>query len=451
MLYRISVLVVGMLGTISCIAGGQAMTRHSRLLDSVASVALERNLGVRRAAQREREADAGVREARGRLLPSLAIEGRYTEANGAIDFGDFVNPAYGALNQLTGSNSFPTDVSLTLPLRQESKLRTVMPLYNGALYANIAGARAIRALRGAELDAARRRLDADARIAWLDWARAARAVEIWDAAITVIAENVRVSQRCVEAGTMTPDAVLRARAALADAQQQRLEAERLRNAARGIVNLLLNQPDNTSLVLPSDDDVPGAPELALDAALLASSGREEHRMATAAASGARAQDRAAVSAFLPSVGLAIDYGVQGDAYRFDRQHDVATASIVFSWNLFNGGQDRARRQVAAAAYRGAELRADEIGQQIALDVRTAWEAVQVARSSVETANARVAAARSAFTLVDRRLTEGLASHLEWSDARSQLTSAELNQLLTRYQLASRGIDLERAAALRDLP
>jgi outer membrane protein TolC len=325
-----------------------------------------------------------------------------------------------------------------------------VPLFNGALYANVAGTRAIRDLRGAELGAAIRRLDAEARTAWLDWARAARAVEIWDATIAVITENVRVSQRCVEEGTATPDAVLRARAALADAQQQRLEAIRLRDAARGVVNLTLDQPDATPLVLPADDEVPSAPEISLADALTTSARREEHRMAQASMDGARAQGRLASSAFLPSVGLAVDYGVQGDRYAFDREHDVATASIVLSWNVFNGGADRARREAATAASRGAGLQATEIDRQIELDVRTAWDAVQTARSAVETANARLTSAKSAFTLVERRFAEGLASHLEWSDARAQLTSAQLNHLMTRYLLAARGIDLERAAALRDL-
>jgi outer membrane protein TolC len=432
-------------------AGAQEPRSLRSTLDSIARLALARNLGVLRAAESAREADAGVREARGRLLPTLGIEARHTEASGAIDLGDLINPAYRTLNQLTQSNSFPTDVSVTLPLRQESKLRSVVPLFNGALYANVAGARATRELRGGELGAAIRRLDAESRTAWLDWARAARAIEIWDATIAVITENVRVSQRCVEAGTATPDAVLRARASLADAQQQRLEALRMRDAARGVVNLTLDQPDATPLPLPANEDVPGAPEITLPEALTASAKREERHMAKASIDGARAQGRAASSAFLPSVGVAVDYGVQGDRYAFDREHDVATASLVLSWNLFNGGADRARREAATAASRGAGLRATEIDRQIELDVRTAWDAVHTARSAVEAATARLAAAQSAFTLVERRFAEGLASHLEWSDARAQLTAAQLNHLMTRYLLAARGIDLERAAALRDLP
>ena len=173
-------------------------------------------------------------------------------------------------------------------------------------------------------------------------------------------------------------------------------------------------------------------------------------MATAAIDGARASTRAAASAFRPSVAVAVDYGVQGTGYHFDANHDVALASVVLQWNVFNGGQDDARRQAAAAARREADTQLNDVDRQIALDVRVAWDAVQVSRDAVASAEARLESARAAFRLVDRRYTEGLASRLEWADARAQLTAAELNALLTQYALAERGIDLERAAALRTI-
>ena len=81
-----------------------------------------------------------------------------------MNIGDFINPAYAALNQLTGTNRFPTNVDATLPLKQETKLRTTLPLFNGALFANLDAARAVQGLRGAERGAALRRLDAESRI-----------------------------------------------------------------------------------------------------------------------------------------------------------------------------------------------------------------------------------------------------------------------------------------------
>jgi outer membrane protein TolC len=90
----------------------------------------------------------------------------------------------------------------------------------------------------------------------------------------------------------------------------------------------------------------------------------------------------------------------------------------------------------------------EADRMIALDVRTAFDAVSVARDGLTAATARTDAARRAFQMVDRRFNEGLASHLEWADARSQLTAAELNLVMSRYSLVARYVDLERAAALR---
>jgi hypothetical protein len=43
---------------------------------------------------------------------------------------------YRALNQLTGSSSFQTDVNAQLPFRQETVLRVTQPLFNPAIAAN---------------------------------------------------------------------------------------------------------------------------------------------------------------------------------------------------------------------------------------------------------------------------------------------------------------------------
>lgn len=445
MLHKVSTFALAL------VALAQAPTQAvAQSLDSIARLAIARNLATRRTVEREREADRGVAQARGLFLPSLSVDSRYSRLDGVVNLGSLMNPAFAALNQLTGTPSFPTNIDATLPMRQESHLRATLPLFNGALMANLAAAHAIEHLRGAEREAAVRRLDADSRIAYLSWGSAARAVEIWDATLPVIEEGARVSQRLVDAGTATADVVLRARAALADARQQRAEAVRRRDAALGVLNLFLDRPADVLVPALADTALPVPPGISLADALSASSRREERAIVAAAIDGARAQGRAAESAFLPSLAVAAEYGFQGNGYRFDRDHDVAVASVVLQWNLFNGGQDAARRESAAAARRGAELQRADLDRQIALDVRTAWDAVQVAREGLDAAGTRLAAARAAFSLVDHRYAEGMTSYLEWSDGRAQLTAAALNEVLSRYTLAARGVDLERAAALRTL-
>ena len=51
-----------------------------------------------------------------------------------------LNPAYAALNQLTGTNAFPTGLVFTLPPAYESHVRVTQPLIQEPLRANVAAA-----------------------------------------------------------------------------------------------------------------------------------------------------------------------------------------------------------------------------------------------------------------------------------------------------------------------
>jgi outer membrane protein TolC len=165
---------------------------------------------------------------------------------------------------------------------------------------------------------------------------------------------------------------------------------------------------------------------------------------------AAAQEKLARASYLPSVALAVDYGVQGNEYRFDSRNDVAVASLVFSWNVFNGGQDAARRQQASIEVERGELKRTEIEHQVEMQVRQAYDAVTVARVAMQAAADRLSAARRSYELVARRHAEGMAPQIEYIDARTALTAAELNNILTQYGHAASYIELERVAALRNV-
>ncbi|MFO0074347.1 MAG: TolC family protein [Gemmatimonas sp.] len=163
------------------------------LLDGYVNEALRENLSLAQQREALRRADAGMREANGRLLPSLGLNARYSEFSGVVNIGDFINPAYGALNQLLGQQRFPTEVAATVPVRQETRLELQLPVFNDALFAARAAARAQRDLVGSARRAAMRQLAADVQQAWLGYATAVRAVETLEATVPVLDENLRVS------------------------------------------------------------------------------------------------------------------------------------------------------------------------------------------------------------------------------------------------------------------
>jgi outer membrane protein TolC len=179
--------------------------------------------------------------------------------------------------------------------------------------------------------------------------------------------------------------------------------------------------------------------------------REELRQVDAGVHAAQAAGRAATAAFLPSVSLALDYGFQGPDLAFRSSNDFWLASVVVSWNLFNGGRDAARRSQAGYEADRARNERQDLADRIALQVRTAHEAATVARSAIATADTRLEAARRTFELVRRRYEEGVATPIEFVDARTAYTNAQLNRVVTAYRYAIRWVELERAAALRELP
>jgi len=119
--------------------------------------------------------------------------------------------------------------------------------------------------------------------------------------------------------------------------------------------------------------------------------------------------------------------------------------------VFSGGRDVARRSAARHEIERVRTQRSDLEDRITLEVRTAHEAAAVARAAIATADTRLAAARRTFDLVRRRYEEGVAGQIEFLDARTAYTGAEINRILTAYTFAIRWVELERAAAFRDLP
>ena len=420
-------------------------------LGAIVAEALENNLGLAQEDLAVERAEAGVREARGRFLPALTLDSRYSEQSGTLNLGEFVNPAYSALNQITGTTRFPTDLDITLPLAHESRLRLAQPLFDASILAGHVLARHTRDGQHLARGAAARRLAAEAQSAFLHVGAASSARRTWQATLALVMESERVAQRLVDAGEATPDQVLRARADRSDIEQRLAEARQTEAAAARALNRILRRPLDAAV-----DELPDSLlrfEIALteeQAVASALARREELGQAEAGIHAANAGVRLATASFLPDVALALDYGFQGPDLSFGGDDDYAVLSIVLSWSLFNGGRDQARRSAARADAERLRLRRAELEDLVRLEARQAYDAAVVARDAIATAEARLSAARRSFELMRRRYEEGLASQVEFLDARTAFTSADLNRVATVYRYAIRYVELERAAALRDL-
>ncbi len=418
-----------------------------------------------------------VDEARGQYLPSMNFEARYTRAGGGrtIEFpvGDLLNPAYGALNGLLEGQGQPggfpainnEQFSLLRPREQETKFRLIQPVYQPALRQNIRIRSHLTEAQQASVGTTKRDLVVDIKTAYYNYLRDERLIEIFESTQDLVAENLRVNTSLSENGKATRDVVYRAQAEVSAVAQQLAEAKTQRDLAVSYFNLLLNRPLDAPIERTALDVMLPAAELSLkrfvqselapgtlqqDVTRLALAQRDELSQLSYAAEAAEDNMRLARSSFLPNVSFVMDLGIQGSGYSFSSESDFRAASVVMSWNLFNGFRDRSRVQQARVQQQALDAQREETTLQIRLQVQDAFDKVAVAQYSIQTAEDRVSSARQSFRLVKRKYEEGMASPVDFIDARTALTTAELNLAITQYDLLTRYGELERAAALYPL-
>ncbi len=399
----------------------------------------------------------GLNAARARRAPQLALNARYTVAEGGrvtrIPTGDLVNPVYRTLNQLTAgtpnATNFPeignNDINFLRPHEQDTRLMLSAPLYAPQLAEQVQ-------IRAAEFEgslatreAFARTLVRDLKQAYYQLAQVRAGIAVLDASRVALAENRRVADRLIAAGKATRDRALRAEAELLTVEQRLLAAGSDERAARRYLNLLRNRDEAEAVsiadgALPVTGSAPGdedaRPELR----------RLDHQID--AADHAR---KLAGSSFLPTLSLVADSGIQGSGYKLDRDSDVSTASLVLNWTLFDFGARRAAESAARAQTAQLQAARDDLGRQLRLARLSADDAVLTAEQALRTAEARRAAAEEGFRIAERKRDAGQLSQLEFLDAERAQTESRLGLVIARSGLQSARAEQEYSRAAYPLP
>lgn len=385
-------------------------------------------------------------------LPSLDLDVRYTRTFGnQLDLGALVNPAYAALNQLTGTQQFPTDIDGTLPLRLDARLRLTQPVFAPALYAGDHLAAAGVDVSIAERAVAGRDVGAGVRVAYLQHARAALVADLLRKSRPLFEEAVRVSELLATADKTTGDTLPRATAELAAFDQQIRDVDRATAAAARQLNLLVDAPIETEVAVPADLAVPAALPGTVDDLVATARGRRGELRVVDAGDKARAAERdLARAAYLPTLAVAVDYGFQSNAAP-DFDDDYLAVSVVAQWNLFAGGRDRAKVRAAELDRAALAIRRGQLADQIELEVRQAWADADTARAAITSADTRITSAQAAYDVVARRYEAGAVAQIELIAARTALLQAETDRINAVIDLHLRLVELDRVAQTEETP
>jgi outer membrane protein len=404
-----------------------------------------------------------LKEAKGLFFPNVSIQARYSRAGGGrlieIPIGDLTNPIFQSINQLYSFHgiitNFPTDMpNEVFPFlrksEHETKLRLIQPLIQPALIQNYRLRSHMAKSEEAKLAVLKRQLIADIRTAYFNHIKSLQVEALLEKTMALLEENLRVSRTLFKGGKATEDVIFRARAELADLEQKIAEAEKNRHLSAGYFNFLLNRDLDETI---TTDYTPPQEMEAIEWEAAAESAlrhRDEFRQLDNAMKATNSQIGLAGSGALPSLSLVVDVGFQGEKYALGPEDDFWMASLVFQWNLYDGGLTKAKKAQAAVAKKSLEIQRDQLEKQILLQVKDAYHALNSAGEAVRAAEERERSARESFVIVEKKYGYGTAPQIEFIDARTTYTGASVNTILARFDYLISRTALERAAALIDL-
>lgn len=447
-----------------------ALWAQEAALDRYIREALRSNITLRQQELSYEKSLAALKEAKNLFFPKLDLNARFSVARGGrtidIPVGDLVNPVYENLNLINGinANTIPDYPSLPTyptieneqefflrPTEQETFLRLSAPVFNSDILYN-------HRIKGHLAEAERvgvatykRELVMEVKTAYFNYLKAREGVVLYERSLELVQENLRTAESLFRHHQITQDAVFSARAQVEQVEAQLAEARKDDKVAQAYFNYLLNRPYDEAIETQEPDPRPLA-LAGLEAARdLAWQQREEfeqldHFMA------ARKEDiRRNKANYLPELNLALDYGIQGLTYDLsDPNADYFLGSAVLRWNLFDPANS-SRTQQARIEKEQIVQRERDARRQVGLQVVEAWYEVEAAREQVDNARAGFDAAREAFKIIRRKYEQGQANQVEYTEARTRLTNAGQQLIITRYDYQIQIAGLERATASYPLP
>lgn len=397
------------------------------------------------------------REARGGFMPNVSFDASYIWAEGgrliSVPAGDLVNPAYQGLNEILGENRFPTDIENVdeqlLPNNfHETKIRLIQPLLNSSIYYNYKAQSAQYSAQRARQQAYENQLVREIKVGYYKHLSALEKLDILLDTRELLEELLRVSKKLVANDKATKEILYASQAEVNKMDSQIAAARKQVNTSRIYFNFLLSRGLNEPILVDTTMiSVPQVEALAeLDQQALST--RNEISQLQYGIEANRNLVKLNQGYLVPQVNLVGDVGYQGFDYTFDDQQDFWFVQVGLTWPIFKGFQNRAK--IEQSIIREQQLNSDltDLKNQISLEVAQAYYELLEAIETLNSRQAELMNAQENFRITGKKYGQGQALLVEYNEARTNYTTAQLNQSIAKYNLKMKEASLDAAVNLK---
>lgn len=303
-------------------------------------------------------------------------------------------------------------------------------------------------IRTLERDQARLEVARQVKVAYAQVLLAQKGVQVAKVAVDQLSSHVKDARNFFAQGIIPRNDLLKSQVACAQAKQSLVQARSQLSVARAHFNLLLKQDMETGFSLQDLPEIP-LEQYALDALLVqAVQKRPVVRELEKRLQQARLGIKLAKSEFYPKIALVGQYKHEGDGLLAETNdfanHETALIGLQAKWDFFESGQSFHQLQKARYQKMALKRQLSLVTDQVRLQVKKAYEDLQVAKANISTATQAKAQAQENFRITNHRFQEQMSTSTEVLDARTYLTQAELSFYRAWYGYWMAKAELERA-------
>lgn len=385
--------------------------------------------------------------AKSNFLPTVNFSGSFSTAQGGrysnLPIGDLLNPVYASLNQMSGTNSFPQienqEINFLPKNYYDAYIRTAVPILNTDLIYAKRIVEQQTVMSQLDVNSYKRQFVNDIKVAYFNYLSAMEAIKVYKNALLVLDKNVALNEALFANGKGLQASVLRSKSERETLRSQLIQADNQQLNAQYYFNFLLNKelksPIEVESVSPN-----------LDATSTDVSKREELAMLQQAKTIQETVVRMNEHFWVPKLNAFMDLGSQGTDWEISSKSRYYMVGVSLSVPIFNGNRNTQKIKLSEWNLKQSELVIQQTTQQLTLSVQLALNDLSTASSNYESALMQLEAAKAYFNLINGSYTEGISAEIEFIDATTQLTQAELQVVILQQQVNVAIANLERQTA-----
>lgn len=438
---------------------------YAQSLDDYIQEGLKTNIVLQQKQASYEKSLLALKEAKAYYYPEIFLQARYSVSEGGrtidLPIGDMLNPVYTTLNQITSqlyalgmaSDVFPLmsvdnqEIQFFRPKEHETKLSLRQALFSSDIYFNQKIKDGLSEIEKIDIDLYKRHLVAEIKTAYFNYLKAVQLQSMLEKNKEVLQEFLRVNQKLYENDKVTIEKIYQSESELSKLEIEFANADKNLKMAVSYFNFLLNR--NLDEEINKDSYMLQVCNVAYlqEAMNIGMTSREELSKLNTYIKTNDYNIKLNKFKKAPELFLAVDYGFQGEEYRFTADDDFVIASLVLKWNIFNGLKNQSKLRQVQIQKDILQNQYAEAKSQINLQVRNAYYDLEASSKAIQSSEKELISSKAVFNIIQKKYREGMVNYLEFINALNAQSASEEKLIIYTYDYQIKYAEFEKAAAL----